>query len=118
VQLAQFEAHLKRYNDVLEKAMALKFAIEGVLFDDLMQARSLQFMRYVIVFMLRVATKTDYIPGKTIQLVTESNGETYILILNFVGCHYQRTSLKLSVTFPNTYLMISSATSTLSSGKH
>ena len=49
--------------------MALKFAIEGVLFDDLMQARSLLFMRYVIVFVLRVATASDYAPGKTIQLV-------------------------------------------------
>jgi ubiquitin conjugation factor E4 B len=51
---------------VLDKALALKLAIEGVLFDDLMQARSLQFMRYVIVFMLRVASGSDYAPGKTI----------------------------------------------------
>lgn len=68
MQTAQLEVHLKRYNEVLEKAMSLKFAIEGVLFDDLMQARSLQFMRYVIVFMLRVATESDYAPGKTFQL--------------------------------------------------
>jgi ubiquitin conjugation factor E4 B len=55
---------VKRYNDVMEKAMQLKYAIEGVLFDDVMQARSLQFMRYVIVFMLRTASGTDYTPGK------------------------------------------------------
>ncbi len=67
-QLALFEASFKRYNDVLEKAMMLKFAIEGVLFDDLMQARSLQFMRYVIVFLLRVATGSDYTPGKYVNL--------------------------------------------------
>lgn len=67
-QLALFDANMKRYNEVLEKSMALKFAIEGVLFDDVMQARSLQFMRYVIVFMLRLATGTEYIPGKLISL--------------------------------------------------
>lgn len=66
-QLAMFELNMKRYNDVLEKAMALKLAIEGVLFDDLMQARSLQFMRYVIVFMLRLASGTEYVPGKIIS---------------------------------------------------
>ena len=67
VHSAQLEVQIRRYNEVLEKAMALKFAIEGVLFDDLMQARSLLFMRYVIVFLLRVATGSDYAPGKTIQ---------------------------------------------------
>lgn len=44
--------------------MALKMAIEGVLLDEMMQARSLQFMRYVMVFMLRTASGTDYVPGK------------------------------------------------------
>lgn len=58
---------IKRYNDVLEKSMALKFAIEGVLFDDLMQARSLLFMRYVIVWMLRIATGSEWSPGKSMQ---------------------------------------------------
>jgi ubiquitin conjugation factor E4 B len=65
---AQLELSLKRYNDVLEKAMSLKFAIEGVLLDDIMQARSLLFMRYVIVFVLRTATNSDYTPGEQINL--------------------------------------------------
>lgn len=61
------ELQIKRYNDVLEKSMALKFSIEGVLFDDLMQARSLLFMRYVIVWMLRIATKSEWSPGKPME---------------------------------------------------
>lgn len=65
--MAQFELGLNKYNDVLEKAMSLKYAIEGVLFDDLMQARSLQFMRYVIVWLIRVAAQSDYLPGKVVQ---------------------------------------------------
>lgn len=66
-QLAQFDLNMRKYNDVLEKSMSLKYAIEGVLFDDLMQARSLTFMRYVIVWVLRVATGAGYSPGKAVQ---------------------------------------------------
>lgn len=49
--------------------MALKMCIEGVLNDEVMQARSLQFMRYVMVFMLRTASGTDWIPGKPFKYV-------------------------------------------------
>lgn len=66
--MAQFEIAVKKYSDVLDNAMSFKFAIEGVLFDDLMQARSLTFMRYVIVWVLRLVTGSNYTPGKTIQL--------------------------------------------------
>lgn len=62
------EINTQRYNEALEKSMQLKMTIEGVLFDDLMQARSLTFMRYVMVFMLRVASGTDYVPGKEFKL--------------------------------------------------
>ncbi|KFY81594.1 hypothetical protein V500_11274 [Pseudogymnoascus sp. VKM F-4518 (FW-2643)] len=67
-QLAMIELNVKRYNDILEKSMRLRNAIEGVLFDDVMQARSLQFMRYLIVFMLRTASGSDYVPGKPFSL--------------------------------------------------
>ena len=65
--MAVFEASVKRYNDVLEKTMSLKMAMEGVLFDKQMQTKSLLFMRYVTVWLLRVATVTDYTPDKTIK---------------------------------------------------
>lgn len=68
-QLAMIELNVKRYNDILEKSMRLRHAIEGVLFDDVMQARSLQFMRYLIVFMLRTASGSDYVPGKPFSYV-------------------------------------------------
>lgn len=68
-QLAIIEINIKRYNEILEKSLRMKFAIEGVLFDDVMQARSLQFMRYLIVFMLRTASGSDYVPGKTFTYV-------------------------------------------------
>ena len=55
---------MSKYNAMLERFMALQMSIEGVLFDEVMQARSLQFMRYVMVFLLRTASGTDWVPGK------------------------------------------------------
>lgn len=47
--------------------MSLRMAVEGVLLDKAMQARSLLFMRHVTVWLLRVATQTDYTPEKTVK---------------------------------------------------
>ncbi|KAK4222483.1 ubiquitin elongating factor core-domain-containing protein [Podospora fimiseda] len=68
VQLAQLDAALRRHTTVLEKAMAMKYSIEGVLLEPNMQDRSLKFMRYVTVWLLRVASKTEYTPDKQLQL--------------------------------------------------
>ncbi|CZT06288.1 probable ubiquitin fusion degradation protein 2 [Rhynchosporium graminicola] len=68
MNMARFEEQLKRFNDVLEKSMSLKFAIEGVLLDKVMQAKSLMFMRVVTVWLLRIATGSNYTPDQTIQL--------------------------------------------------
>ncbi|KAL2024151.1 hypothetical protein VTK56DRAFT_9931 [Thermocarpiscus australiensis] len=67
-QLRQLDEALSRYRTVLERAMAMKFAIEGVLLEQKMQSRSLQFMRYVTVWLLRVASQTDYTPDKPLRL--------------------------------------------------
>tara|TARA_R110002060_G_scaffold25553_11_gene35027 strand:- start:2032 stop:2235 length:204 start_codon:yes stop_codon:yes gene_type:complete len=67
MNMARFEEQLRRFNEVLDKSMSLKYAIEGVLFDKVMQAKSLMFMRVVTVWLLRVATSSNYTPDKTIQ---------------------------------------------------
>lgn len=67
-QLAMFDISVRRHTEVLERAMCLKFAIEGCLLDEKMQGRSLQFMRYVTVWLLRVASQSDYKPEKPLQL--------------------------------------------------
>lgn len=67
-QLAIFEISVRRHTEVLERAMSLKFAIEGCLLDEKMQGRSLQFMRYVSVWLLRVASQSSYTPEKSLQL--------------------------------------------------
>ncbi|CAN8104210.1 unnamed protein product [Discula destructiva] len=72
-QLAMFDIGLRRHTDVLENSISLKHAIEGCLFDEKMQARSLQFMRYVTVWLLRVASETDYKPDQELQLPLPNN---------------------------------------------
>lgn len=67
-QLARFDIELRRHTDVLERSISLKHAIEGCLFDEKMQGRSLQFMRYVSVWLLRVASQTDYRPNQELKL--------------------------------------------------
>ncbi|KAJ8059997.1 hypothetical protein OCU04_011609 [Sclerotinia nivalis] len=65
---AIIDLRLKRFNEVLENAMSKRMAIEGVLSDKPMQAKSLIFMRYVTVWLLRIATESDYTPSQTIKL--------------------------------------------------
>jgi ubiquitin conjugation factor E4 B len=67
-QLRMLDLALKRHTSVLEKSMALRFSIEGILLEHKMQSRSLQFMQYVTVWLLRVASQTEYTPGKQLQL--------------------------------------------------
>lgn len=54
--------------NTVEKYIALKHAIQAVVLDESMQTLSLQFMRYVAVWLLRTASRTDYKPGKQISL--------------------------------------------------
>ena len=67
-QMRLLETTFKRHVVVLEKALSLKHAIEGVLLEEKMQGRSLQFMRYVTVWLLRVASGTEYTPDKQLKL--------------------------------------------------
>lgn len=60
--------HIQTAVTTVEKYIALKHAIHGVVLDQGMQTLSLQFMRYVAVWLLRTASKTDYQPGKHISL--------------------------------------------------
>ncbi|KAG9238385.1 ubiquitin elongating factor core-domain-containing protein [Amylocarpus encephaloides] len=67
-ELARFDLQLNKYNGILEKSMQMKMAIEGVLLDKAMQTKSLLFMRYVTVWLLRIAAQSDYTPDTTLEL--------------------------------------------------
>ena len=66
--LIRVDAALKKYKDELERGMAYKYTLQGVLLDDLSQARSMQFMRYVLVWLLRLVTPAHDFPKSKFQL--------------------------------------------------
>lgn len=67
MQLRVFEQALKKYKDRLDLGLALKYSLQGVLFDDQWQSRSMLFMRYVIVWLLRLASGMDF-PRQSLSL--------------------------------------------------
>lgn len=101
MNMARFEEQLRRFNEVLDKSMSLKFAVEGVLFDKVMQAKSLMFMRVVTVWLLRIATNSDYTPEKTVKYVLPTSGEVF-LADQVPGYLYRKNSRQHSNSCPNT----------------
>jgi ubiquitin conjugation factor E4 B len=59
-QLAVFDASVQKAKDQVERGRCMIMAIQGVLFDEVTQARSMQFMRYVIVWLLRLASGKNF----------------------------------------------------------
>ncbi|TKA55862.1 hypothetical protein B0A49_10202 [Cryomyces minteri] len=67
INLQRYELHLKKYKDAIERGQCVVLATEGALLDELTQARSMQFMRYVVVWLLRLASGQD-IPKQALAL--------------------------------------------------
>ena len=68
MQLRQYEAAMTKFKEQHDKAMSFKFAAQGVLLDEVAQTRSMQFMRFVTVWLLRqVAIDRSY-PNKPLTL--------------------------------------------------
>jgi ubiquitin conjugation factor E4 B len=68
MNLAVFDAHVKKIKDRISKGHCITFATQGVLLDETLQARSMQFMRYVIVWMLRLVAPGTKFPQGTLEL--------------------------------------------------
>ena len=68
MQLAIFDRHVNKMKERVEKSHCAAFATKGVLLDQTIQARSMQFMRYVIVWMLRLVSPDSTFPKSAIQL--------------------------------------------------
>ena len=67
-RLKVFEDAIKKFKDQIDKGMSYKLSVEGVLLDDLTQARSMQFMRYVIVWLLRIVAPGQDFPRRPLKL--------------------------------------------------
>ncbi|KAL8881645.1 MAG: hypothetical protein Q9198_001190, partial [Flavoplaca austrocitrina] len=66
-QLKMFDNAVKKYKDGIDKGLSYKYAVQGVLLDETMQTRALQFMRYVIVWLLRLVSASNF-PKQPIKL--------------------------------------------------
>ncbi|KAK8158585.1 ubiquitin conjugation factor E4 [Phyllosticta citrichinensis] len=56
ISLRQFENAIKKYKDAIERAHCTILATQGVLLDETTEGRAMQFMRYVIVWLLRIVS--------------------------------------------------------------
>ncbi|WPG98285.1 ubiquitin conjugation factor e4 [Acrodontium crateriforme] len=65
--LARFEAHIEKIKQHIDDTWSIIHATSGVLLDDVSQARSMHFMRYVIVWLLRLASDQD-VPKQPVKL--------------------------------------------------
>lgn len=77
MQLRVFEQALKKYKDKLDLGLALKYSLQGVLFDDQWQARSMLFMRYVTVWLLRLVSGVDFPKQKITLPLPEEHPEVF-----------------------------------------
>ena len=76
-RLATFEAALKKYKDQIEKGEMYRLSVQGILLDDLSQTRSMQFMRFVTVWFLRLASQSSF-PRTKINLPLPSSQPDYL----------------------------------------
>lgn len=67
-QLAMYEAAMKKYKDRLDSDKCRIHAINGVLLDDVTQQRSMQLMRYVMVWLLRLVAPESEYPKRQVTL--------------------------------------------------
>ncbi len=68
MQLRMFENALTRYKDQIDKGLSYKLACQGVLLDELAQRRSMQMMRYLIVWILRLVSPTGKFPAEKLDV--------------------------------------------------
>jgi ubiquitin conjugation factor E4 B len=68
MQLNVFDNHVKKLKDQIERGQCTILAIQGVLLDETTQARSMQLMRYIIVWLLRLASPGTNFPQQELHL--------------------------------------------------
>ncbi|KIW46383.1 uncharacterized protein PV06_02057 [Exophiala oligosperma] len=67
-QLTMFENALKKYKDQHDRGLAYKYSVQGVLLDEHAQTRSMQFMRFVTVWLLRQVSSHRQYPKEKLTL--------------------------------------------------
>lgn len=77
MQLQMFERALKKYKDKLDLGLSMKYSLQGVLFDELWQSRSMLFMRYVTVWLLRLVSGGNFPKHKITLPLPEEQPEIF-----------------------------------------
>ena len=72
-QLAVFEKAVQKYKDRVDELISYKLAVQGVLLDELTQTRSMQFMRYVMVWLLRLISPGQQYPQRSLEVPLPSD---------------------------------------------
>jgi ubiquitin conjugation factor E4 B len=67
-QLQRFDDALRKYKDQIDKGLSYKFSVQGVLMDELAQTRSMQFQRFVTVWLLRLVSAHGQFPKEKLNL--------------------------------------------------
>ena len=67
-QLQMFENALKKYKDKLDQGLSYKMCVQGVLLDEEAQTRSMQFQRFVTVWLLRLLSPSGKYPQEKLTL--------------------------------------------------
>ena len=62
-QLRTFEETLKKFKDRVDNGYAFKYSCQGVLLEETIQQRSMQFMRYAITWLLRLVSPNHGFPA-------------------------------------------------------
>lgn len=60
VRLRVFEQALQRYMSRVDLGLSLKYSLQGLLFDEIWQGRSMTFVRYITVWLLRLVSGVDF----------------------------------------------------------
>jgi ubiquitin conjugation factor E4 B len=83
--LRLFELRVNQHKQAYEKLQCTIHAIEGALLDEVMQARSMQFMRYVIVWLIRVASPGCKYPKQPLELpLPETPSDTFACLPEYL----------------------------------
>ncbi|KAJ5485033.1 hypothetical protein N7539_005021 [Penicillium diatomitis] len=76
-QLRVYEQALKKYRDKLDLGLALKYSLQALLLDEQWQVRSIEVMRHVAVWLLRVASGKDFPQEKITLPLPEQQPEVF-----------------------------------------
>lgn len=83
--MATLQRNIKLYDEAIDRYVSYKYSMEAALLDEKMQQRALMFTRLVSVWILRLASGTDYVPDKQFDLpLSETQPQAFSCLPEYV----------------------------------